>query len=167
MIHKSSLLAERIGRGEANYTGVRAVFSISWVFFLSAGENRRNGAMTIASTNQTVRLRVATEADAAAIAEIYNQGIEDRVATYETERRSPEDRRAWLCSIAGHYPAIVAEVEGQLVGWAGAVSKAWLPRSGHLRKACETGWPLARRGDRRTSAPGQPDLITMRRWPCI
>jgi L-amino acid N-acyltransferase YncA len=76
--------------------------------------------MTVASTNQPMWIRVATEADAAAMAEIYNQGIEDRVATYETELRSPEDRCAWLRSIAGHYPAIVAEVEGQLVGWAGA-----------------------------------------------
>jgi L-amino acid N-acyltransferase YncA len=76
--------------------------------------------MTNVSTGQTVRVRVATEADAAAIAEIYNQGIEDRVATYETELRAAEDRRTWLRSIAGHYPAVVAEAEGQVVGWAGA-----------------------------------------------
>ncbi len=65
-------------------------------------------------------VRPARADDAAAIADIYNQGIEDRVATYETERRSAEDRRAWLRSIAGHYPAVVAEAEGQIVGWAGA-----------------------------------------------
>jgi L-amino acid N-acyltransferase YncA len=76
--------------------------------------------MTEASTSQTVRVRLATGDDAAAIAEIYNQGIEDRVATYDTELRSAEDRRTWLGSIAGRYPAIVAEVEGQVVGWAGA-----------------------------------------------
>jgi L-amino acid N-acyltransferase YncA len=76
--------------------------------------------MTNVSTGQMVKVRAATEGDAAAIAEIYNQGIEDRVATYETELRTAEDRRTWLRSIAGHYPAIVAEVEGQVVGWAGA-----------------------------------------------
>jgi phosphinothricin acetyltransferase len=76
--------------------------------------------MTDVSTSQTVRVRVATADDAAAIAEIYNQGIEDRVATYETELRSAEDRRAWLRSIAGRYPAVVAESEGQVVGWAAA-----------------------------------------------
>ena len=41
-------------------------------------------------------VRPATEADAAAICRIYNQGIEDRVATLETERRTPEERRQWL-----------------------------------------------------------------------
>jgi phosphinothricin acetyltransferase len=76
--------------------------------------------MADVSTTPMVRLRDATEADAAAIAEIYNQGIEDRVATYETALRGAEDRRAWLRAIAGHYPAVVAEAEGQVVGWAGA-----------------------------------------------
>ena len=69
---------------------------------------------------QDIQIRVATVADAAAIAEIYNQGIEDRVATYETEPRSAEDRKAWLRTIAGRYPVVVAEVDGQIVGWAGA-----------------------------------------------
>jgi L-amino acid N-acyltransferase YncA len=67
-----------------------------------------------------VQVRVATVDDAAATAEIYNQGIEDRVATYETEPRSPKDQQVWLQSIAGRYPAVVAEIDGQIVGWAGA-----------------------------------------------
>jgi L-amino acid N-acyltransferase YncA len=79
-----------------------------------------NDTMTTISTGHMVLVRMATEGDAAAIAEIYNQGIKDRVATYETTLRTAEDRRTWLRSIAGHYPAIVAEVEGQVVGWAGA-----------------------------------------------
>src|SRR3954466_2581984 len=40
--------------------------------------------------------RAATPADASAIAAIYNQGIADRVATFETEPRSPEDIAAWF-----------------------------------------------------------------------
>jgi len=39
------------------------------------------------------RIRPATEADAAAIWEIDNQGIEDRLARLETELRTPEERR--------------------------------------------------------------------------
>jgi L-amino acid N-acyltransferase YncA len=72
------------------------------------------------STGQGVTVRSATEADAAAIAEIYNQGIEDRMATFETELRSAEDRLAWLRSVRGRYPVVVAEAEGAVVGWAGA-----------------------------------------------
>jgi len=67
-----------------------------------------------------MQIRTASIDDAAAIAEIYNQGIEDRVATFETELRSAEDQLAWLRSIAGRYPAVVAQIDGQIVGWAGA-----------------------------------------------
>jgi L-amino acid N-acyltransferase YncA len=67
-----------------------------------------------------VRIRTASVDDAAVIAEIYNQGIEDRVAIFETERRFAEDQRAWLQSIAGRYPAVVAQIDGEIIGWAGA-----------------------------------------------
>jgi phosphinothricin acetyltransferase len=67
-----------------------------------------------------VHIRTATSRDAAAIAEIYNQGIEDRIATYETKRRSAEDQRRWLRSAAGRYPAVVAQIDGEIIGWAGA-----------------------------------------------
>ena len=40
--------------------------------------------------------RAATLADAPAIAAIYNQGIADRVATFETEPRSPKDIAVWF-----------------------------------------------------------------------
>lgn len=47
------------------------------------------------------RIRPATEADAAAICLIYNQGIEDRLATLETELRTP-DERASGCAHGAH-----------------------------------------------------------------
>jgi phosphinothricin acetyltransferase len=54
-------------------------------------------------------VRAATEADAAVICRIYNQGIEDRLATLETELRTPEERREWLQRRGPRYPVIVAE----------------------------------------------------------
>ena len=81
--------------------------------------NRRNRALGRPNVDGT-HIRTATLEDAAAIAEIYNQGIEDRVATYETERRSTEDQQAWLQAIAGLYPAVVALIDGEIIGWAGA-----------------------------------------------
>lgn len=51
-------------------------------------------------------VRSATPADAQAIAHIYNQGIEDRIATFETEPRSPEEIQKWF---DGQHPIVVAE----------------------------------------------------------
>src|SRR2546422_2039409 len=63
------------------------------------------------------RVRPATAADADAICRIYNQGIEDRVATLETELRTPAERRQWLANRSPRHPVIVAETNGEMVGW--------------------------------------------------
>jgi len=62
-------------------------------------------------------IRPATEGDAEAIATIYNQGIEDRVATLETELRTRDERRQWLAARSSSHPVIVAEAGGRVVGW--------------------------------------------------
>ena len=64
-----------------------------------------------------MRTRLATAADAAAIARIYNEGIEDRLATFETEPRAPEDVAAWL---ERGVPVVVAEKGGLVSAWAAA-----------------------------------------------
>lgn len=58
-----------------------------------------------------MRVRSAAPADAAAIARIYNEGIDDRIATFETAHRSPDEVRAWF---TGSHPVVVVEddVEG-------------------------------------------------------
>ena len=81
--------------------------------------NRRNRTLERPKVDG-ILLRTATAEDAASIAEIYNQGVEDRVATYETKRRSAEDQQVWLQAIAGRYPAVVAQIDGEIIGWAGA-----------------------------------------------
>ena len=63
------------------------------------------------------QIRPAKPADAGAIADIYNQGIEDRVATLETDLRTPDERRQWLAARSPRHPVIVAEADGQVVGW--------------------------------------------------
>lgn len=66
-----------------------------------------------------IEIREATHDDAPAIARIYNQGIEDRMATLETELRSPEERAAWLAAREARHPVLVA-VDGDVavLGWA-------------------------------------------------
>jgi L-amino acid N-acyltransferase YncA len=63
-------------------------------------------------------VRPARESDAEAIARIYNQGIEDRGATLETELRTSEERRRWMTARGPRHPVIVAEAAGTVVGWA-------------------------------------------------
>lgn len=64
-----------------------------------------------------IAVRPATLADAAAICTIYNQGIEDRVATLETDLRTLDERRQWLTTRSPRHPVIVAEAGGEVVGW--------------------------------------------------
>src|SRR6266511_5174600 len=64
-----------------------------------------------------ITLRFATPEDAAAIAAIYNQGIEDRIATLETELRSADERRQWMAARGSRHPVIVAVQEGSVIGW--------------------------------------------------
>ena len=59
-----------------------------------------------------VAIRAAEATDGDAIAAIYNQGIEDRLATLETETRSAEERRRWLAARGPRHP-----VGGRVVGW--------------------------------------------------
>ena len=65
----------------------------------------------------SLTLRPARTSDADAICLIYNQGIEDRVATLETELRTPTERREWLAARGPRHPVIVAESAGSIVGW--------------------------------------------------
>ena len=60
--------------------------------------------------------RRATGADVPRITVIYNQGIEDRIATLETELRSEDERRQWLRGHDERHPVFVAEKDGQVIG---------------------------------------------------
>jgi phosphinothricin acetyltransferase len=59
--------------------------------------------------------RPAAPEDAAAIAAVYNQGIEDRVATFETRPRTAQDILSWF---DGRHPAVVVVQDGEVVAFA-------------------------------------------------
>ena len=59
--------------------------------------------------------RLAAIGDSAAIARIYNQGLAERTATFETRARSAEDVAKWF---DGVHPVIVAEEDGEVAGFA-------------------------------------------------
>ena len=65
-----------------------------------------------------MQIRNATQQDTEVIARVYNQGIEDRVATLETQFRSPAERAEWLAARDPRYPVIVAvDSSGTVLGW--------------------------------------------------
>lgn len=64
------------------------------------------------------RARAATRADAAAIAAIYNEGIEDRLATFETDPREAAAVEAWFDE--GFPLVVIADEHGEVAAWAAA-----------------------------------------------
>lgn len=78
----------------------------------------------------SLTVRPAAAHDAASIAGIYNQGIADRGATFETEPRSADDIAARLGD-SSRFPLLVAEDDGTVIGWAGL--------SSYRARACYAG----------------------------
>jgi len=63
-----------------------------------------------------MKTRDAAVADASAIARIYNEGIDDRVATFETRHRTADDVVQWL---NGRHPVVVVEDDdGEVIAFA-------------------------------------------------
>ncbi len=65
-----------------------------------------------------LNVRPARVDDAKEIARIYNQGVQDRAATFENAYVTPEERYLWLAARPDKYPVLVAEVKHTLMGWA-------------------------------------------------
>ena len=63
-------------------------------------------------------IRAAQPGDAGSIAEIYNQGIEERSSTFETRLRTPDDFALM------EPPFLVAEESGSVLGWARLVRQS-------------------------------------------
>src|SRR4051812_6903905 len=61
--------------------------------------------------------RIAVTADSGAIAAIYNEGIEDRTATFETDLRAEADVEQWFDA---DMPIVAVESDGDVVAFAAA-----------------------------------------------
>ncbi len=70
-----------------------------------------------------INVRDASPADAEAMAWIYNQGIEERTATFETRSRTAADLLGWF---GGAYPVVVVEDATGVVAF--AVAFPYSPR---------------------------------------
>ncbi|QBD82773.1 N-acetyltransferase family protein [Ktedonosporobacter rubrisoli] len=75
-----------------------------------------------------MHVRVAAPTDAAAITAIYNQGIEDRVGTFEIELRTEAMVASWF---DGRHPIVVVEAEQAVIAYAST--------SPYRQRACYAG----------------------------
>lgn len=77
-----------------------------------------------------LHIRAAGPDDAAAIASIYNDGIRDGIATFETRERSAAEVAAWIGR--PQHPVLVAQAaNGEVIGWIAA--------STYRDRACYSG----------------------------
>ena len=76
------------------------------------------GEMDTQIEPENLQIRPARADDAAAITEIYNQGILGRQATFETRLRTADEMRESLRAGEGRFPYLVSEIGDTVVGWA-------------------------------------------------
>jgi L-amino acid N-acyltransferase YncA len=74
-------------------------------------------------------IRPARESDLATINDIYNYYVLHSTCTYQEEPETPEARHQWFSHHGAKHPVIVAEANGEVVGW-GSLS-AFHPRSAY------------------------------------
>lgn len=64
-----------------------------------------------------MQIRPATAEDVPPITAIYNQAVTDTTASFDLEPKTLEQRMVWFSGHGPRHPVIVAEVDGQVVGW--------------------------------------------------
>jgi L-amino acid N-acyltransferase len=73
--------------------------------------------IAVVATAPSVAVRLASVDDAEAIRRIYNVEVESGTATFDLVPRSLDDQRAILAARTGAHPILVAEQDGEIVGF--------------------------------------------------
>ncbi len=68
--------------------------------------------------------------DLPAVNEIFNHYVRTSTVTFETQEWTDEERSAWHTEHGDKYPVVVAERDGEIVGW-GSASR-WSERKGWM-----------------------------------
>lgn len=80
-----------------------------------------------------MNLRIATMSDAAAVCRVYNHYVAETVVTFEEELVSEVEMARRIESVAARFPWLVAELEGDVVGYAYATE--WRARAAYRHSA--------------------------------
>ena len=65
----------------------------------------------------SLRIRLATADDLAAVNDIYNWYVPRSTCTYQEEPETMEARQAWFAHHGPRHPVTVAQLDGEIVGW--------------------------------------------------
>ncbi len=84
--------------------------------FRSVGMRECYEAQVNGSESPPLSIRPAGRADAERVAEIYNEGVEDRVATFETREATASDATTWIEEDI----VVIAAGGDEVAGWAKA-----------------------------------------------
>ena len=76
--------------------------------------------MSTASARPQLQIRQAQEEDASALCEIFNEAVQDRLETFESEPRTVDDQRMRIeaADLDPKHPILVAELRSWVAGWA-------------------------------------------------
>ena len=74
--------------------------------------------MSVHPETRPIRVRLAVRTDAEAIRRIYNHEVENTTATMDLVPRTLVDQEEWLAARTGAFAAIVADLDGEVVGFA-------------------------------------------------
>jgi hypothetical protein len=80
-----------------------------------------------------IAIRSATEADLAAVRDIYNHYVTHSTCTFQTDPDTAAERLAWFRDRSPAHPVAVAELGGEVVGW--AALSPWKSRCAYARSA--------------------------------
>src|ERR1700692_3720629 len=80
--------------------------------------------MSTASTRPQLEIRHAREEDAASLCEIFNEAVQDRLDTFDSDPRAAEDQRLLVAAaeLDPKHPILVADMRNWIAGWAALAS---------------------------------------------
>jgi phosphinothricin acetyltransferase len=76
--------------------------------------------MSSPSSRPQIEIRRATEEDAAALCEIFNEAVQDHLETFDSDPRAVDDQRLLISAAEQDpkHPILVADVRNWIAGWA-------------------------------------------------
>jgi L-amino acid N-acyltransferase YncA len=79
----------------------------------------KSTAMGTASARPQLQIRQAQEDDASALAEIFNEAVQDHLETFDSEPRPVEEQRLRITAaeLDPKHPILVAELRNWVAGW--------------------------------------------------